>query len=49
MNKALQRVGGEDGETQQKYGLDCFSSSELDSKSDEGEDYRYEHKYETPI
>ena len=32
-----------------KYGLDCFSNSELDSKSDEGEDYRYEHKYETLI
>ena len=33
----------------EKYGLDCFSSSELDSESDEGEDYRYEHKYETLI
>ena len=32
-----------------KYGLDYFSDSELDSKSDEGEDYRYEHKYETLI
>ena len=32
-----------------KYGLDCFSDSELDSESDEGEDYRYEHKYETLI
>ena len=28
-----------------KYGLDCFSDSELDSESEEGEDYRYEHKY----
>ena len=41
-NKALQRMGGEDG-------LDCFSNSELDSESDEGEEYRYEHKYETFI
>ena len=32
-----------------KDGLDCFSDSELDSKSDEGEDYRYIHKYETLI
>ena len=33
----------------EKYGLDCFSYSELDSESDEGEEYRYEHKYETLI
>ena len=32
-----------------KYGFDCFSSSELDSESDEGEDYMYKHKYETLI
>ena len=32
-----------------KYGLDFFSDSELDSESDEGENYRYEHKYETLI
>ena len=32
-----------------KYGLDFFSDSEVDSKSDEGEDYKYEHKYETLI
>ena len=30
-----------------KYGLDCFSDSELNSESDEGEEYRYEHNYET--
>ena len=29
-----------------KYGLDCFSDSELDSESDEGGEYRYEHNYE---
>ena len=32
-----------------KYNLDCFSSSELDSESDEGEDYRFQHHYETLI
>ena len=30
-----------------KYGLDCFSDSELDSDSEEGEEYRYEHNYKT--
>ena len=29
------------------YNLDCFSDSELDSESDEGEEYKYEHNYET--
>ena len=32
-----------------KYNLDCFSDSELDSESDEGEKYKYEHGYETRI
>ena len=32
-----------------KYNLDCFSHSELDSKSDKGKEYRYEHGYETLI
>ena len=32
-----------------KYNLDCFSDSELDSESDEGEQYQYEHLYETLI
>ena len=31
-----------------KYNLDCFSESELDSELDEGEEYKYEHHYETP-
>ena len=31
----------------EKYRLDCFSDSELDSESDEGENYRYKHQYET--
>ena len=26
-----------------KYNLDCFSDSELDSESDEGQQYQYEH------
>ena len=32
-----------------KYNLDCFSNSELDSESDEGDEYQYEHGYETLI
>ena len=32
-----------------KYNLDCFSDSELDSKSDEDKRYHYEHGYETLI
>ena len=32
-----------------KYNLDCFSDSELDSESDKGEQYQYEHGYETLI
>ena len=32
-----------------KYNPDCFSDSELDSEWDEGEQYHYEHGYETFI
>ena len=32
-----------------KYNLDCFSNSELDSESNKGEQYHYEHGYETLI
>ena len=32
-----------------KYNLDCFSDSNLDSESDEGEQCKYEHWYETLI
>ena len=32
-----------------KNNLDCFSDSELDSESDEGEQYQYEHRYKTLI
>ena len=32
-----------------KYNLDCYSNSELDLESGKGEQYRYEHGYETLI
>ena len=32
-----------------KFDLDCYSDSELDSESDEGEQHCYEHSYETLI
>ena len=32
-----------------KHNLDCFSNTELDSESDEGEQYQYKHRYETLI
>ena len=32
-----------------KYNLNCFSDSKLDSESDEGQQYQYEHGYETLI
>ena len=32
-----------------KYNLDCFSDSKLDLESDEGEQDKYEHGYETLI
>ena len=32
-----------------KYKLDCFSDSELDSESDEGQQYHYKHGYKTLI
>ena len=32
-----------------KYNLDCFSDSKLDSESDGGEEYKYEHRYKTLI
>ena len=31
------------------YNLDCFTDPELASESDEGEEYHYEHGYETLI
>ena len=32
-----------------KHNLDCFSDSELDSESEQGEQYHYEHGYEILI
>ena len=32
-----------------KYNLDCFSDSELDSESDKGDQYKYEHGYDRLI
>ena len=32
-----------------KYNLDCFSDSELNSESDEDEQFKYKHGYETLI
>ena len=37
------------GRLNEKYNLDCFSDSELDSESDKGKEYCYEHGYETLI
>ena len=31
----------------EEYNLNCFLSSQLDSESDEGEDYKFQHQYET--
>ena len=47
--KAKQQLEAEMERPNSKYNLDCFSDSELDSESDEGEQYRYEHGYETLI
>ena len=49
MTKAKQQWKEEMERLNSKYNLDCFSDSELDSESDEGEQYHYEHGYETLI
>ena len=49
MTKAKQQWGAGMERLNWKYNLDCFSDSELDSESDEGEQYCYEHGYETII
>ena len=38
------REGEEMEQLNEKYGLECFSDSELDSESDEGENYQYKQK-----
>ena len=46
MTNAKQQWEAEMARLNSKYNLDCFSDSELDSESDEGEQYHYEHSYE---
>ena len=47
LNKTKQQWEAEMERLNSKYNLDCFSDSELDSESNEGEQYQYEHGYET--
>ena len=49
MTRAKQQWEAEMERLNSKYNLDCFSDSELDSESDEGEQYHHEHGYETLI
>ena len=49
MTKTKQQWEAEMERMNSRYKLDCFSDSELDSESDEGEQYQYEHGYETLI
>ena len=49
MTKSRQLWEAEMERLNDKYNLDCFSDSELDSELDEGEEYHYEHGYETLI
>ena len=49
MARAKQQLEIEMERLNSKYNLDCFSDLELDSESNEGEQYRYEHGYETLV
>ena len=49
LTKTRQQWEEEMGRLNTKYNHDCFLDSELDSESDEGEQYQYEHRYETLI
>ena len=49
MTKTRQLWEAEMERLNNKYNLDCFSDSELDSESDKGEEYQYKHGYETLI
>ena len=49
MSKAKQQWEAEMEMLNSKYNLNYFSDSELASESDEGEQYHYEHGYETLI
>ena len=44
LNKTKQQWEAEMERLNSKYNLDCFSDSELDSESNEGEQYQYEHR-----
>ena len=47
MTKAKQQWEEKTERLNSKYHLNCYSNSELDSESDKGEQYCYEHGYET--
>ena len=49
MTNAKQQWEAEMERLNSKYNLNCVSDSELDSESGEGEQYHYEHGYETLI
>ena len=49
MTKTKQQWEAEMERLNSKYNLDCFSDSEVHSESDKGEQYWYEHGYETLI
>ena len=49
MTKTMQQWEAEMERLNSKYNLDGFSDSVLDSESDEGEQYQYEHRYKTLI
>ena len=49
MTKAKRQWEEEMERLNSKYNLDCYSNSELDSESDKGEQYCYEHGYKTLI
>ena len=49
MTKTKQQWEAEMERLNSKYNLDCFSDSELDSESDEGQQYQCKHRYETLI
>ena len=49
MTKTRQQWEQEMERLNTKYNLDCFFDSELNSESDENEQYQYQHGYETLI
>ena len=49
MTKAKKQWEEEMERLNSKYNIDCYSDSELGLESDEGEQYHYEHGYETLI